>query len=84
MRAASPPRQIERENEMIVISHRLFVFVIPFKAFIVSARVAPPAEGVAILTRGMPLAVSSTKGSRSDGAFVSGKMGEAARRMVSV
>ena len=24
MRAASPPRQIERENEMIVISHRLF------------------------------------------------------------
>ena len=23
MRAASPPRQIERENEMIVISHRL-------------------------------------------------------------
>ena len=28
---------MERENEMIVISHRLFVFVIPFKAFIVSA-----------------------------------------------
>ena len=26
MRAASPPRQIERENEMIVISHRLFHF----------------------------------------------------------
>ena len=25
MRAASPPRQMERENEMIVISHRLFV-----------------------------------------------------------
>ena len=24
MRAASPPRQMERENEMIVISHRLF------------------------------------------------------------
>ena len=24
MRAASPPRQIERENEMIVILHRLF------------------------------------------------------------
>ena len=24
MRAASRPRQIERENEMIVISHRLF------------------------------------------------------------
>ena len=24
MRAASPSRQIERENEMIVISHRLF------------------------------------------------------------
>ena len=24
MRAANPPRQIERENEMIVISHRLF------------------------------------------------------------
>ena len=24
MRAASPPRQIERENEMIVISYRLF------------------------------------------------------------
>ena len=62
MRAASPLRQMERENEMIVISHRLFVFVIPFKAFIVSARVAPPAEGAAILTRGMPLAVSSTRG----------------------
>ena len=45
---------------------------------------APPAEGAAILTRGMPLAVSSTRGLRSDGAFVSGKMGEAARRMVSV
>ena len=27
MRAASPPRQMERENEMIVISHRLFLFV---------------------------------------------------------
>ena len=26
MRAASPLRQIERENEMIVISHRLFLF----------------------------------------------------------
>ena len=26
MRAASPPRQMERENEMIVISHRLFRF----------------------------------------------------------
>jgi len=26
MRAASPPRQMERENEMIVISHRLFGF----------------------------------------------------------
>ena len=26
MRAASPPRQIERENEMIVISHRLFLW----------------------------------------------------------
>ena len=26
MRAASPPRQMERENEMIVISHRLFCF----------------------------------------------------------
>ena len=26
MRAASPPRQMERENEMIVISHRLFHF----------------------------------------------------------
>jgi hypothetical protein len=26
MRAASPPRQMERENEMIVISHRLFVW----------------------------------------------------------
>ena len=26
MRAASPPRQMERENEMIVISHRLFLF----------------------------------------------------------
>ena len=26
MRAASSPRQIERENEMIVISHRLFHF----------------------------------------------------------
>ena len=25
MRAASPPRQIERENEMIVISHRLLL-----------------------------------------------------------
>ena len=25
MRAASPPRQMERENEMIVISHRLFL-----------------------------------------------------------
>ena len=25
MRAASPPRQIESENEMIVISHRLFL-----------------------------------------------------------
>ena len=25
MRAASPLRQIERENEMIVISHRLFL-----------------------------------------------------------
>ena len=37
MRAASFPRQMERKNEMIVISHRLFVFVIPFKAFIVSA-----------------------------------------------
>jgi hypothetical protein len=24
MRAASPPRQMERENERIVISHRLF------------------------------------------------------------
>ena len=24
MRAASPPRQMELENEMIVISHRLF------------------------------------------------------------
>ena len=24
MRVASPPRQMERENEMIVISHRLF------------------------------------------------------------
>ena len=24
MRAASPPRQMERENEMIVISHRFF------------------------------------------------------------
>ena len=24
MRATSPPRQMERENEMIVISHRLF------------------------------------------------------------
>ena len=24
MRAASPPRQMERENEMIVISYRLF------------------------------------------------------------
>ena len=24
MRAASPPRQMERENEMIVISHRIF------------------------------------------------------------
>ena len=24
MRAASPPRQMERENEMIIISHRLF------------------------------------------------------------
>ena len=24
MRAASPPQQMERENEMIVISHRLF------------------------------------------------------------
>ena len=47
-------------------------------------REAPPAEGVAILTRGMPLAVSSTRGSQSDGAFESGKMGEAGRRMVSV
>ena len=28
MRAASPPRQIERENEMIVISHRLFLWTI--------------------------------------------------------
>jgi hypothetical protein len=27
MRAASPPRQMERENEMIVISHRLFACV---------------------------------------------------------
>ena len=26
MRAVSPPRQIERENEMIVISYRLFVW----------------------------------------------------------
>ena len=26
MRAASPPRQMERENEMIVISHRLFLW----------------------------------------------------------
>ena len=26
MRVASPSRQIERENEMIVISHRLFLF----------------------------------------------------------
>ena len=26
MRAASPPWQMERENEMIVISHRLFCF----------------------------------------------------------
>jgi hypothetical protein len=25
MRAASPPRQMERENEMIVISHRLLI-----------------------------------------------------------
>ena len=28
MRAASPPRQMERENEMIVISHRLFLWTI--------------------------------------------------------
>ena len=26
MRAASPPQQMERKNEMIVISHRLFHF----------------------------------------------------------
>ena len=26
MRAASPPRQMERENEMIVISHRIFAW----------------------------------------------------------
>ena len=25
MRAANPPRQMERENEIIVISHRLFL-----------------------------------------------------------
>ncbi len=29
MRAASPPRQMERKNEMIVISHRLLILVIP-------------------------------------------------------
>ena len=28
MRAASPPRQMERENEMIVISHRPFLWTI--------------------------------------------------------
>ena len=28
MRAASPPRQMERENEMIVISHRLVLFLL--------------------------------------------------------
>ena len=31
MRAASPPRQMERENEMIVISHRLFFFSVKIK-----------------------------------------------------
>ncbi len=29
MRAASPPRQMERENEMIVISQPLFVLALP-------------------------------------------------------
>ena len=29
MRAASPPRQMERENEMIVISQLLFVLALP-------------------------------------------------------
>ena len=29
MRAASPPRQMERENEMIVISQPLFCFGVP-------------------------------------------------------
>ena len=39
MRAASPPRQMERENEMIVISHRLFLMgmgISPFTGYCLS------------------------------------------------